>query len=305
MIGDAGTVQILPDGPVLVGVDGSPPARAALELGVQQARRHGRPLRLVHAFVWPILGVPVGPSPLGPPAGGLRAEAERVLAEAREHARALAPDLPVSGAVVDGTAAAVLLAEAARAALTVVGDRGLGGFASLLVGSVAAQVAAHAPGPVLVARGRPDPQGPVLVGVDGSEAAEWALAFAYVEAAARGAELLALNTWYGRLPARTEERLPLIYDASDVQAERGRELNAAVVRVRERLPEVTGVTVREQVRFGRAARTLVDASATAQLLVVGARGRGGFAGLRLGSVSTAALHHAHCPVAVVRRAERA
>lgn len=285
---------------MLVGVDGSESARAALALGVREARRHDLPLRLVHAFLWPLLRVPVGPPPGGPPDAGLRAQAERVLADALAQASALDPTLPVSGEVVTGATAPVLLAEAGRAALTVVGSRGLGGFVGLLVGSVAAQVAAHAPGPVLVARGRLEADGPVVVGVDGSESAGAALEFALAEAKVRGADLVAITTWYGRLPARTVERLPLIYDASDVTAECGRVLGRAVTEARARLPEADEVTVRQEVRHGRAARTLVEASRDAQLMVVGARGRGGFAGLRLGSVSQAVLHHAECPVAIVR-----
>jgi nucleotide-binding universal stress UspA family protein len=285
--------------PIVVGVDGSAQSLAAVDLAVRQARLHGRPLRLVHAFVWPTLGVYTGPSPEGPPGGGLAAEAERLLAEALAHATKAGPDLDITGEVVPGAAATVLLDEANRAWLVVLGNRGLGGFTGLLVGSVTVQVAAHAPGPVLVARGTLRETGPVLVGVDGSSVSGQAVEFAFAEAAARQAELVAVNTWWRRLPSQTEEQLPLVYDDSDVDAAQARLLAGVVDRARARFP---GVTVREQVRYGRAAQTLVEMSATAQLLVVGARGRGGFTSLLLGSVSQAVLHHADCPVAIVRSA---
>jgi nucleotide-binding universal stress UspA family protein len=283
--------------PVLVGVDGSGSSLAAIDLGVREARLHGRALRLVHAYVWPLLGVYLGPSPAGPPEGGLANEADRVLAAARDRARAADPDLPVTGEVVTGQPVPVLLAEAQRAAQVVLGDRGLGGFTGLLVGSVAVQVAAHAPGPVLVARGTSRTGGPVVVGVDGSPAGAAATEFAFAEAAARGADLLAVHTWFGRLPEEDEQELPLIYDAEDVQAEQARRLAGWLAPVREKFPQVQ---VRELVRHGRPARALTELSGTAQLVVVGARGRGGFAGLLLGSVSQAVLHHAGCPVAIIR-----
>jgi nucleotide-binding universal stress UspA family protein len=283
--------------PVLVGVDGSDASLAAVDLGGREARLHGRPLRLVHAFVWPLLGVYLGPSPEGPGAGGLAADAERVLAEALARVSAAEPGLPVSGAVVTGEVVPVLLAEAQQAALVVLGDRGLGGFTGLLVGSVAVQVTAHAPGPVLVARGTARPAGPVVVGVDGSETSLAALEFAAAEAAVRGTDLVALHTWFGRLPEEDEQELPLIYDAEDVRAEQARRLAGWVAATRQRFP---AVPLHERVRAGRPARTLLAAAATAQLVVVGARGRGGFTGLLLGSVSQALLHHADCPVAVIR-----
>jgi nucleotide-binding universal stress UspA family protein len=283
--------------PIVVGVDGSEPGRVAVALAVRQARLHGRPLRLVHAFIWPTLGVHVGPSPEGPPEGGLAAEADRLLAEALAHARTADPDLDITGEVVAGAPVPVLLAEARHASLVVLGSRGLGGFTGLLVGSVAVQLAAHSPGPVLVARGEQRERGPVVVGVDGSPTSREALGFALGEAAVRGTELIALNTWWGRLPERTEDELPLVYDASDVEATQASMLSAAVAGQRARFP---GVNVRERVRHARAAHALVTASETAQLVVVGARGRGGFSGLLLGSVSQALLHHARCPVAIVR-----
>jgi nucleotide-binding universal stress UspA family protein len=288
-----------PARPVLVGVDGSESSLTAVELGVREARLHGRPLRLVHAFVWPLLGVHVGPSPEGPPEGGLAAEADRLLAGALERARRADPELPVTGEVVTGHLVPVLLAEARRAALVVLGDRGLGGFTGLLVGSVVVQLAAHAPGPVLVARGTQRYEGPVVVGVDGSPAAGAAVEFGFAEAAARGTDLMALHTWSGRLSSEEEQELPLIYDLADVQAEQADELAGWLAAARERFP---GVTVHQRVQPGRPARVLVEASATGQLVVVGARGRGGFAGLLLGSVSQAVLHHAACPVAIIRDA---
>lgn len=280
----------------MVGVDGSGASRAAIALGAREARLHGHRLRLVHAFVWPLLGVHLGPSPEGPPDGGLAADADQLLAGALADAAAADPNLPVAGEVVTGNVAPVLLAEAERAALLVVGDRGLGGFTGLLVGSVAVQVVAHAPSPVLVARGSAGSDGPVVVGVDGSASSARALEFGFAEAAARGAELVALHSWFGRLPQEQEQELPLIYDADDVLAEQARRLAGWTAPARARFP---GVTVHERARPGRPARALVAASGTAQLVVVGARGRGGFAGLLLGSVSQAVLHHADCPVAIV------
>jgi nucleotide-binding universal stress UspA family protein len=284
-------------GPIVVGVDGSPASRAAIDLAIREARLHGRPLRLVHAFVWPTLGVYVGPSPQGPPEGGLAAEADRLLREALAYATEGGADLEITGEVVTGAEAPVLLGEAGHAALIVLGSRGLGGFTGLLVGSVAQQVVSYAPGPVLVVRGESRETGPVVVGVDGSDVSGDALEFAIVEAAARGADLVVLSTWW-RVPDTREAELPLVYDIDDVQESQRRMVAGMVAKHRDRFPDLT---VREEVRHGRAARALVEASATAQLVVVGARGRGGFAGLLLGSVSQALLHHAHCPVAVVRR----
>jgi nucleotide-binding universal stress UspA family protein len=284
------------DGSFVVGVDGSSQSLIAVDLGAREARLHRRPLRLVHAFVWPLLGVYVGPSPEGPPGGGLAADADRLLAEALARATTAAPELTVTGEVVTGPVVPVLLEEADRAAMVVLGHRGLGGFTGLLVGSVAVQVAAHSPGPVLVARGTPRGEGPVLLGVDGSARSEPAIEFAFAEAAARDTELIALRTWYGGVPSQVEDELPLIYDADDVQAELAKELSRGIAAARGRHPSVV---VREEVRYGRAGHTLVEASSRAQLLVVGARGRGGFAGLLLGSVSQAVLHHARCPIAIV------
>src|SRR5690606_23640680 len=202
------------------------------------------------------------------------------------------------GEIVTGAAAPVLLDEATRAWLLVLGSRGLGGFVGLLVGSVTVQVASHTRRPLLVARGQVRESGPVVVGVDGPASAA-AVEFAFAEAEVRGADLVAVHAWYGDLPEGVEEKLPLIYDAGDVTSTLTTQLSGWLAETRARHPEVR---VREEIRRGRAAKTLIEASREAQLVVVGARGRGGFAGLLLGSVSQALLHHAECPVAVVRAA---
>lgn len=129
---------------VVAGVDGSPAALRAVRLAAGEAVLRGLPLRLVHAFVWPKLHVNVAPPAGGPAGSGLRNQADRLLDEAAAVAREMAPGLPVSTALVDGQAAAVLLREAIDAELVVLGDRGLGGFTGLLVGSVAVQVGSHA-----------------------------------------------------------------------------------------------------------------------------------------------------------------
>jgi nucleotide-binding universal stress UspA family protein len=284
-------------GPVVVGVDGSPSALRAVRLAAREAAYRHLPLRVVHAFIWPLLRVPLGPSPAGPPEGGLRHEAERIVEEAVRVARARGDGVAVSGEVCTGAAAAVLLEESRRASMVVLGHRGLGGFTGLLVGSIAVQVAAHAAGPVLVARGTASTHGPVVVGVDGSPTSDLAIDFAVAEAAFRGADLLAIHAWTHPVATGPGDMQPLVFDVDEVANEEARVLAEAIAGRRERYPDLK---VEFQVLRGHAGHALVRASEDAQLVVVGARGRGGLTGLLLGSVSQALLHHAGCPVAVVR-----
>ncbi|MFC7546683.1 universal stress protein [Plantactinospora sp. GCM10030261] len=279
---------------VVVGVDGSPDSRRAIELAAAEARRRRRPLRVVHAFVWPTMHVDVRPPPAGPEEGGLRHQAERIVADALAEARRAAPDVPVDGEIVDGQPAAVLIKESCDACLVVIGDRGLGGFASLLLGSIALQTASYAASPVLVARGTEHP-GPVVVGVDGSETSQRALAVAVEEAAVRGAELRAVHAFRHPRSTGPGDMMPLVYDTESLRAEEDRRVAEAVAPWQDRYPDVPMI---RRVAHGRAAPTLIEESARAQLLVIGARGRGGLAGLILGSVSQAVLHHAECPTVI-------
>jgi nucleotide-binding universal stress UspA family protein len=283
-------------GPVIVGVDGSAPSLAAVDLAAREAVLRHRPLRLIHAFIWPYLHVPLGPSAYGPPDGGLRHEAERILAEAYTRAHTAAPDLSIDGELVTGETAAVLVAASRTAELVVVGDRGLGGFTGLLAGAVAVQLAAHADCPVLVARGRPHAGAPVLLGVDGSPASDSAVGFAFDAAALRGVPLIAVHAWTHPVSTGPGDVLPLVYDAASAEADEARLLAEALAGWHTKYPDVV---VRRELTHAGPRKALIEATHRAQLVVVGTRGRGGFAGLLLGSVSQAVLHHAACPVAVV------
>ncbi|HEX7745209.1 MAG TPA: universal stress protein, partial [Micromonosporaceae bacterium] len=204
----------------------------------------------------------------------LRRRADAVLRTAMSEAAGAAPDIPITGEVLDGTPAAVLLRESRTAALIVVGHRGLRALSGLLVGSVAVQVSAQARCPVLVTLGdRPRETGAVVVGVAGTARSDPAVGFAFAEAALRGAELVALHAG-NRLPA------------------------APVATWRERFPQVA---VTPRLAPGRPAPALIDESARAQLVVTGSVGRGGFTGLVRGSVSHAVLRDSRCPLAIVRR----
>ena len=283
-------------GSIVVGVDGSASSLAAVDLAAAEARLRDAPLRVVHAFLWPYFGVPLGPSPFGPAEGGLQHEAERTLGQAVERARQAAPDVEVDGEIVTGGGAAVLVAESRDAAMVVVGDRGLGGFSGLLVGSVAVQLVAHAECPVLVARGQPHPAGPVVLGVDGSAEASAAVAHAFDEAWLRGVPLVAVHAWLDPVVQAPGDVIPVVFDVDQVAGEEARVLAEALAGCREQYPDVV---VRQDLARGPTRAALIDRSVEAQLLVVGTRGRGGIRGLLLGSVSQAVMHHAACPVLVV------
>ncbi|MFF6879862.1 universal stress protein [Streptomyces sp. NPDC012474] len=286
--------------PVVAGVDGSPSSLHAVEAASHEAAVRGAQLRLVHAFGRSSSHLPAGGPPWNPAGAGVRELLDGTLAAAERRARGVAPEVDITRDVTVGEPLTVLEIASRSASLVVVGSRGLGAFSSLLLGSTSGHLAAHGRCPVLVVRGRPRPAGPVLLAVDDSSASEEAVRFAFTEASLRGADLTAMYVCRPGSPDVYDGPAdpPFVtYDETHLREHAGRVLDTALAGREERHPDVT--VVRRPV-VGRVRHTLIDASTDAQLLVVGARGRGGFRGLLLGSVSQAVLHHAQCPVAVVR-----
>ncbi|WJK39679.1 universal stress protein [Solwaraspora sp. WMMA2056] len=279
--------------PILVGYDGSASADAALAWAVAEGIRTSTPVVLGYAFEWPPATAPIISAPEVWPDAVSRRDAEKMLQVAAAEAVEAHPGAEITTVVLDGPAAIRLREKSRDAALLVVGNRGHGGFADLLLGSTSVAVSAHAHCPVVVVRGEPYPDGPVVVGVDGSEASLLALRFAVDHAAGSGVGLRVLRAWS---PPAQRWRPPAFDPREIVAAERAL-LDDEVAPWREKYPELT-ITV--EAVGDSPGRVLVDATRTASLVVVGSRGRGGFTGLLLGSVSQQLLHHSHSPVAVVR-----
>lgn len=281
--------------PVVVGVDSSDRVMDAVRWGADEAARRRVPLRVVSAFSWTEDHV-VGQPGLDERHGDILLEQVRkALAEAVRVATEQHPELEVCQQLTLGLPINVLAAEARRAQLVVVGDRGLSRVGRLLVGSVAVALASQAACPIVVVRGRQPPATsslPVVVGVDGSPVSEAAIAFGYQAAADRGVPLTAVHTWWDTDPGpatqlfREEDQ---VYE-QELLAER-------LAGWRDKYPDVE---VERIVARDRPTHRLLEQSANAQLVVVGSRGHGEFAGLILGSVSNALVHEAGCPVAIVR-----
>ncbi|WP_327086589.1 universal stress protein [Nonomuraea sp. NBC_01738] len=262
---------------ILVGVDGS---RAGLEAAIWAAREAALrkdALRVVHAL--PSWIVEQGDGPYAGVGNWMREGGQAVLTSALQRIEQEEPAVGVTSALLPGDPREALMGAAADADLLVVGNHGMGGFRGLLLGSVAYGVAGHAPSHVVVVReasGRGD--GEVVAGIDGSRGSEAVLEFAFTEAGLRGTKLRAVRAWdlFGGAP-----------DGRDLLAD-----------WRTRFPEVEAVVEHVQ---GHPADTLRSASKDAALLVVGTRGLGQISGMLLGSISHAMLHHADCPVAVIRQ----
>lgn len=250
--------------PVVVGVDGSEPALRAVRWGAAEAAWRRVPLRLVAVFAWR------GPQGAGHPDLRHRyrelipEQAETALGVAARCARREAPGIEVDRQVLAGPPGAVLRSEVRRGELVVVGERGRTRLSDVLVGSVAAELTAHAACPVVVVRGDRDPAArqPVVVGI-AATTSDAVIRFAFDEAQARAVPLLAVHAC--RVPVLDPAVAPLL-DNDAIEA---------------------------------GARELLDA----QLVVVGSRSRGLVAGLLLGSVGNALVHRTECPVAVVRTTE--
>jgi nucleotide-binding universal stress UspA family protein len=290
------------DHPVVVGVDGSESALHAVRWAAREAERRGAPLRLVHVCHL----VPVRhPRQVTPPPeyhDAVLEQGRHWLTEASEAAGHAVPGQAVSTDLHAGVAADVLIAESRTAQLIVLGSRGLGGFTTMLVGSVAVALSGHAHCPVVVMHattrdGAPPEDGPVVVGVDSSELSDAALTFAFAAAAARGVPLLAVHTWLDVIMTGAWTTLPGTIDWDWLQAQEEKQLAERIAMWRNKFRHVE---VRTLVVRDRPDRALLQHAAGAQLLVVGSRGREAFTGMGLGSVSQTLLHHAECPVAVAR-----
>ncbi|ALO92356.1 hypothetical protein SHL15_1179 [Streptomyces hygroscopicus subsp. limoneus] len=262
--------------PIVVGVDGSGRSLRALLWAVQEASLHHCPLRIVH-----VLSFEPGP-----------VSDSRIVSEATAIAKQAHPELEVTSAEVEGTPAAMFLAESERAHAVALGAKGRGGFGTVMLGSVALQVVGHAASPVVVVNHVPLDQGRVTVGVDGSAHSQAALEYAFKEASLRGARLQALYAWS---PPGGDALVSPVQDAAD--AEHRRTLEECLAPLRQKYPDVE---VMEELAHESPVLALARASDRSDLLVVGSRGRGGFRGLALGSVSHHLLQYSMCPIAVIR-----
>jgi nucleotide-binding universal stress UspA family protein len=249
--------------PVVVGIDGSPAADVAITWGAEEAATLRSPLHLVHT-------VTAGQPP------GLPGD---IVYKAVARARGLEPGIVIDSRIESGSPSAALVKASRNAAVVVIGSRGLGVMIGALVGSTGLDLAANARCPVVVVR--PDlgatPGGRVVIGYDGSTAGDAALDF-------------------GLDHARRHDLAVRVVAAQPT----GTELHRITEDELREAVHTRGGTDAELIQItGHPAEHILHLSADASLIVLGARGRGGFAGMLIGSVSQTVLHHADCPVAVI------
>ncbi|CAN5884991.1 universal stress protein TB31.7 [soil metagenome] len=286
---------------IFAAVDGSPAAKVAVDWAARDAALRGVPLTLVHVLptadmqAWLEVPTPEFFSQL------VRDQGREVLREALKVAQEATADNPivVHQLTCEGHAVPTLIEVAEHAQLLVVGRRGLGRVGRLFLGSVSSGLLHHAHCPVAVIHDE-DPlmslpyQAPVVVGIDGSSASELATAIAFDEASRRGVGVVAVHAWSD----------PAVYlfpseEWMNFQPQAERMLSERLAPWEDRYPAVPVQRVAVQ---DRPARILLEHADSAQLVVVGSHGRGGFAGMLLGSVGSAVAQSARMPVIVARPA---
>ncbi|MEC3982231.1 universal stress protein [Amycolatopsis sp. H20-H5] len=287
---------------IVVGVDGAEFGLLAVRWAAQVASQRGFQLEIVHTvhLSRPAYGdLMTGSTEL---ADAVRDDGRRIVEDAVAAAHSIDEKLEVRTAMPDAAPAENLIERSRTARMIVVGCRGTTAFTAMLLGSTAAAVLSHAECPVAVIRGRTDsaefiPDGPVVVGIDGSPVSEQALEVAFDEASIRAMPLVVVHAWsdigYDELGGMA--RLAVNWES--IEGAEQRYLAERLAGWGEKYPDVAvqRVLVRDRPRHA-----LLELSAKAQLVVVGSRGRGGFLGLLLGSTSQALAQHAKCPVLVVR-----
>lgn len=281
--------------PIVVGFDGSAPSLQAVTWAGREADIRDAPLRIVHAVpAWTPAEL------LVPEPAAWEAEAKAAMRDQLEQAairaRAGRPRLEVATKVGSGPAADVLLHAAEGAQLLVVGSRGRGGFAELVLGSVSHHVARLAPCPVAVVR---EPQHDdfrtILVGVSGRPCQDAVLEFAFREAELRRSTLRAVHAWTHPGTVTPFAVEPMVHDVDAVGQDEALLLAQVLAGWRDRFPDVELV---QHITHEHPAKALADASAQADLVVVGAS-HGGLRPFALGGTAHAVLHHARTPVIVV------
>ncbi len=310
---------------VVVGVDGSAAARRAALWAAQTASTRGAQLLVIHAFS--IQAPMITGMMVIPPFGydNFQESAQIVLDGECAAVRQAFPALVVSARLVNGSAFASLLEAGTQALMTVVGSDGLGAFAKRMLGSVSLRLAGHAKSPVVVVRSEAEAEaeaeadadaesadvavelgGPVVVGLDGSADSGEALGFAFQEASLRGVDLVGVRVWDDSDVVGFGRTYPLPTNLDEFKSEELRALSEQLVGWVEKYPDVG---VHQHLVLGQPAAALLreclqnNTFDAPSLLVVGCRGRGGFVGLMLGSISQAMISHAPCPVAVINRAD--
>lgn len=285
---------------VLVSVDGSPASDAAVAWGAREAILRDLPLTLMHAVAPVVVGWPVGQLYDEMPEWQ-HDDARHVIDQARKALTATlagaAPPETRTEVVYSGVVPALI--EASKDAwMLVAGSQGLGAMGRLLLGSVTTGLVhyAHCPVAVIHSDGAGDDSAPVLLGIDGSPASEAATALAFDEAARRGVGLRALHVWsdVGVFPVLGMDWRDREREGQEILAER-------LAGWQERYPDVR---VERLLFCDKPSHWLLKESEHAQLVVVGSRGRGGFPGMLLGSVSSAVAQSAKVPVIVVREENR-
>lgn len=288
---------------IVVAVDGSEAASNAVVWAARAAAVHRRRLHIVTAVHIPAFYYSE-PYLARSFQDELRDTARSRLDSAAVLARQTAEDIAaitITTEQADGRPAPTLIEMSSQAWMLVLGSHGHGEISGLVVGSVTAAVAAHASCRVAVVRGRtldgrPPTEGPVVVGVDGSESCKPAVEAAFEEASAREANVVAVNVWSDVSVQPSLGATPDDPHWSQIQTGEEIVLAERLAGWQERYPDVA---VERVVARDRPVRVLSEYAEQAQLIVVGTRGRGGFVGMLLGSTSRAMLHTADCPVLIV------
>jgi len=280
--------------PIVAAIDGSPEALRAVGWAVGEAVLRDAPLRIVSGVELPPRMSPRkdahGPSTV---AEIVTAERDHDLTAAAERATAISPDLRVSTGTLSGPVAQAVADSGAGASMLVVGSRGAGAFAAMILGSVSRYVATHAACPVVVVRddSNASRQGQVVVGVRDAEDGDATLTFAFEEAALHSASLLAVHAWQADDPDLLPNEGP-VPGSHAGQAGAARQLESLLDGWRQKYP---GVAVSQEVVHGHPGRALAGLSARAGLIVLGRH----YPHRGPGRVIHAVLNHAHCPVATV------
>ena len=292
--------------PIVVGVDGSAAAHAALGWAAGVALARGRTLRIAYGLDLDSARRVFNRYDASEPSllDKLRAHGDALVARETLFVRRTTPEVRVTTDVSPEHPARMLLRHSTDGYLVVIGAEGTGGFASH-VGSILLSVTSRAEGPVVVVRAdraggsAPRTTGPVVVGIDGGPVSEAAVAAAFDEASERKAELVALHAWsdltLGKFVADPLNWFPV----PEIEVDEEAILAERLAGWREKYPDVP---VRRQVCSADPAARLQRWSEAAQLIVVGSHGRRSFRALLLGSVSNSLVQHAKCPVMVVHPA---